>query len=444
MGWSTRLPLVLALIGGPALLAQGAPRQVRVDPIRVAWTVRELAGFGTRHTLSSTTEICRGIGAARRFLAAEFSGLSAPGSGRPSSPGSSSLRLVEDRWQDTSGGERLPGPAPELVNVLGVIDGVDPVLKSHVLIISGHYDSRATDILDAMSDAPGADDDGSGTAVVLEAARVLAPLFATQGPRRTIVFAALPGEEQGLLGGRRLQAWCREKGYRVDAVLNHDIVGSPVGPDGIRRDGVVRLFSTERGGSDNPSRTLARRIAEIARGASFPVEPLLIFRRDRRGRGGDQIPFEEVSEAAVRFTEPAENYDHQHQDLRKSEGRSFGDTFEWVDPIYVAEVARLSAQTLLELASAPPPPADCRLSGAVSHDTTLSWKGGEGSEPGITYEVLVRKTSSPDWEEVRGVGTAERASFPFECSDDRIYAVRAVGRDGRKGIPVPVGEGAAR
>lgn len=417
----------LSALAGPVLAGEGPVTR----PARVARDIRELAGFGTRHTLSRDDVPCRGIAAARRYLVSELAEAAAASAGR--------MRVVEDSWVEPADGARIPPPAPTLVNVLAVFDGADPVLAKEAILVSGHYDSRASDALDAVSDAPGADDDGSGTTVVLEAARALAPLFAARPPRRTVVLAALPGEEQGLYGGKRLLAWCREKGLVPTAVLNHDIVGSPVGPDGARREKEIRLFSGNRGGEDGPARNLARAIAEMADRRALPVRPHLVFRRDRRGRGGDQIPFEEAGFAAVRFTEPAEVYDRQHQDVRKEGARSYGDLPEHVDPGYLARVALLAATAAAELATAPPAPRDPKLAGTVSHDTALTW----ASEPGVSYEVLIRDTASPVWQEVRPAPRGRVALWNV-AADDRVFAVRAVGEDGARGIPVVVGENAAR
>jgi hypothetical protein len=313
------------------------------------------------------------------------------------------------------------------------------------VLVTGHYDSRNGDTLDAAGDAPGANDDGSGTAVSLECARVLSKL---KFPA-TIIFLTVAGEEQGLNGSKHFAEMARQQAWNIEAVLNNDIVGGDKSPG--QKPDVVRVFSegipaaaTEAdlrrirglgGENDSASRQVARYIAEVSRTYPSALSPLLIFRLDRYLRGGDHYSFNQQGYAAVRFTEYRENFNHQHQNVRSENGVQYGDLPRFVDFDYVANVARLNAATLASLAAAPAPPANVHLlTKDVQNDSTITW---DPSPDGLaaSYEVLWRPTSSPAWEEVKPVGNATRITLP-ESKDNVIFAVRAVGQSGHRSLPV--------
>jgi hypothetical protein len=336
---------------------------------------------------------------------------------------------------------------------MATLPGTDPENAGRIYVVTGHYDSRNSDPLDAAGDAPGANDDASGTAVSLECARVLSQ---HRFPA-TLVFLAVAGEEQGLLGARHFAKSARAAGRNVAAVLNNDIVGGNKTPgDARQRPGLVRVFSegipqaatesevrqlrAQGGESDSSSRQLARYIAEVARKylpAAF--RPELTYRRDRYLRGGDHSAFNDLGFAAVRFTEYREDYNHQHQNLRSEGGVEYGDLPQFVDYEYVANVARLNLLTLAELALAPAPPAHVRLlTKELQNDSTITWEASPGGLA-ASYEVLWRRTTAPAWEGAKPVGSVTRVTLPLS-KDNVIFAVRAVGRGGHRSlavVPVP-------
>ncbi len=409
-----------------------------VSPTELRDTIVALVGFGTRHTLSDTTSNTRGIGAARRWVKSRFEAYSAACGGC----------LVLDTPTQTFTGPRSPNGV-EVLDVLAIQRGsTDP---GRVVIISGHLDSRVTDIMNSTSDAPGANDDGSGVAAVMEAARVLSKhRFAA-----TIVYAVLQGEEQGLYGGQLLAAHAKEKGWRVEAQLNNDIVGNTHGIGGEHIDDVVRVFSEGTrqpetpqeikarragGGEDDaPSRNLSRYIAGIAARNLPGFSVKMIYRADRFSRGGDQAPLQEAGFPAVRLTEATENYNRQHQDVRTENGVRYGDVIEGVDFPYLARVTRLNALTLASLASAPPPPTSLKTEGAVSDDTTVSW----ASTPGAAgYRVWWRDTTEARWSHSKDVGTAATLKLDHVNIDDWFFGVSAISADGWESpveFPGPVG-----
>ena len=413
-------------LGAAALLASGgamaAPAPVSQAELRS--TITTLVGFGTRHTLSNTTSETRGIGAARRYAAARFAAFSRDCGG--------CLTIETPSKMMTS--NRILVPA-EIVDVLAIQKGSgDP---DRVVIISGHIDSRNSDPMDAKGDAPGANDDASGTAAVIEAARVLSK----QKFAATIVYAVLSGEEQGLLGGKVLAETAKAKGWRVQAVLNNDIVGNSHGSGGARDDKTVRVFSegtkaTEtpeqaskrryNGGEvDSPARNLSRYIAEL-KVPGLRVEQ--VYRTDRFGRGGDQVPMLEAGFPAVRITERQEHYDRQHQNVRVENGRPYGDTIDGVDFPYLARVTSLNVAALAALATAPATPAGVTIEGQVSPDTKLAWKAVPGA---ATYRVWWRPTTSAAWTNSRDVPAGEtKVTLKGIDIDSWFFGVSAVGADG--------------
>lgn len=409
-----------------------------VSAARQKATIEKLVSFGTRHTGSDAKSDKRGIGAARRWIASEFQAASKDCGGR----------LAVETPSKIMTAERLAGPT-EVMDVVAILPGTsDP---GRVIVISGHYDSRVTDAKNFTADAPGANDDGSGTAAVIEAARVLCK---QQFPA-TLVFAALAGEEQGLLGGKVLAEFAVTKGWNVEANLNNDIVGNTEGIGGVRDNTHVRVFSegtrtTEtaeqanrrryNGGEvDSPSRNLARFMDGIADRYLTNLDVVMVYRTDRFGRGGDQTEMLKAGFPAVRITEAVENYTRQHQDLRTENGIKYGDTVDGVDFAYLAQVTRLNVATMAALARAPAPPTGVEISGAVSADTTVKWKPAPDA---AAYRIWWRSTTEPQWRYSRVVGTTGEAKLAGVNIDDWFFGVSAIGADGYESpvvFPGPAG-----
>jgi peptidase M28-like protein len=400
-----------------------------VSARRIERDIRTLVGFHTRNTLSDTVSRTRGIGAARRWIKAQFDSISGACGGclevfyQP--------RLVEQS-------RRVPKPV-WVVNVVAVLRGQRDTVRT--VAITGHYDSRASDVLDDTVAAPGADDDASGTAAVLEAARVLAHYRFPV----SIAFGALAGEEQGLLGGQLMAQDAQTRGWRVEADLNNDIVGGAHGLDGQEDNTVVRVFSESPptgttpeqlnrlrvfgGEVDGPSRQIARYVQSIAEQYIAGFRVMLVYRQDRFGRGGDHIAFNAAGFPAVRFTEPHENYNRQHQTVRVERGVSFGDVPDSVDFAFTARVTALNAASLAALAWAPPPPDSATVSGAVEPSTTLRWKAA--AAPDLAgYKVYWRSTTSPTWDHWRWVGDTTTAVLPGLVVDNAFFGVAAVNTAG--------------
>ncbi len=434
---ATRASIPLPPPPSPAYMA----REVSVKQIRA--NIEKLASFGTRHTLSAADaqaiQSGRGTGAAREWIKREFERYSAACGG---------CLKVEFQSFIQEPVERVARPT-EIVNVVATLPGTDPANAGRIYVVTGHYDSRNSDPLDPVGDAPGANDDASGTAVSLECARILSQ---HRFPA-TIVFMAVAGEEQGLLGARHFAKTAKNEGHNIAAVLNNDIVGgNKTAGDTLQRPGLVRVFSEGipqaaseaeirqiralAGENDSASRQLARYIAEAAR-KHLPAgfRPELIFRRDRYLRGGDHSAFNEFAFAAVRFTEYREDYNHQHQNPRTEGGVEYGDLPKFVDYQYVANVARLNLASLAELALAPAPPANVRLhTKELQNDSTITWEAAPGGLA-AGYEVLWRKTTAPEWEGSKPVGNVTRITLP-RSKDNVIFAVRAVGSHGVKSLAV--------
>src|SRR5688500_11582338 len=390
-----KLALFLApfLLSAPALAA--TPQEIAddVSQQRLRAIVEKLVSFGTRHTLSSQTDPKRGIGASLRWTEAEF--------GRYSRACGGCLRVVTP--SDVVTGRRVPNPT-KVTNVLAIQRGsVDP---NRVVIISGHIDSRVTDPMNATSDAPGANDDGSGTAAVIEAARVLSK---HKFPY-TIVYAALSGEEQGLLGGKIMADYAKAQGWTVIANLNNDIIGNSCSSDGVCDDAHVRVFSeglrwqghedlaarirSLGGENDAPSRNISRWLDDLADDLSLGLDVRQIWRNDRFGRGGDHTEMLNAGFPAARITVAIENYNWQHQDLRVENGIQYGDTIDKMDFPYLTKVVKLNVAALAALASTPQPP-EPTVEGAVSTDTTITWDPVKGAE---AFIVRWRRTDSAYWE----------------------------------------------
>jgi len=389
-------------------------------------TIAKLVGFGTRHTLSDTKSDKRGIGAARRWAQARFVAIGKDCGG--------CLEVVTP--SQTVTGKRIPQPA-EVMDVVAIQRGTDDATR--VVVITGHLDSRVTDVMNVKSDAPGANDDGSGTAVVIETARVLSK----HKFKATIVYGVLSGEEQGLYGGKVLADYAKQQGWQVETDLNNDIVGNTRGQDGVNDNTIVRVFSEgtksvetadqakdrryHGGEIDSPSRNVARFMADIAQKNLTNFRVRMVYRTDRYGRGGDQVPFLEAGYPAVRVTEAHENYTRQHQDLRTENGVRYGDTIDGVDFAYLAQVARLNALTLASLAAAPAPPGGVDIEGAVASDTTIHWQPVAGA---TGYRVWWRDTLAPQWQQSRWVGDATKTTLKDIVVDDAFFGVSAIAADG--------------
>ncbi|HET6907287.1 MAG TPA: M28 family metallopeptidase [Rhodanobacteraceae bacterium] len=387
----------------------------------------KLVGFGTRSTLSDTRSDTRGIGAARRWVKSKFESISKDCGG--------CLEVVTPSKVFT--GERTPPNGVEVMDVVAIQRGVsDP---DRVIVITGHLDSRRSDVMDATGDAPGADDDASGVSALIEAARVLSKhKFAA-----TLVYSADSGEEQGLYGGQIIAQYAVDHGWKVEADLNNDIVGSPRGGDGQYDPHTVRVFSEgtksnetleqakyrryHGGGVDSPSRNVARYMAALAGQYLDDFHVRMVYRTDRYGRGGDQVPFLEQGFPAVRVTESQEDYTHQHQDIRVENGIHYGDTIDHVDFDYLAQVTRLNALTMAAMANAPMPPQEVAIKGAVTYDTTVSWKPSPGA---ATYKVWWRETTAPQWQHSHDAGGATSAVLKGINIDDYYFGVSAVSKDG--------------
>jgi len=417
------LSLPLALIAAP-LAAQTAPPEANVSQARMKADVERMVAFGTRHTLSSQTDPKRGIGAAVDWGAETFRGIS-------KQCGNCLTVVLPERMVT---GDRIPTPT-RLRNAVAIQRGTER--PDEVVIIQGHIDSRVSDPLDFTKDAPGANDDGSGSALVLEAARALSQ----RKHPVTIVYALLSGEEQGLFGGRLLADYAAEHGWKVKAVLNNDIVGNSCGSDGKCEPGVVRVFSEgpradltdelraaqrrNGGENDSPSRNLSRFVAGLDDPA-FQVRP--IWRADRMGRGGDHLPFLEKGYPAIRFSVGIENYNNQHQDLRTADGIEYGDTIDKMDFPYLARVTALNIRVADRLARTPAPPAPT-VKAAVSTDTLIEWAPVPGA---IGYSIWQRRTDEADWPAAPVIADVVATSARLEGvrGDDWIFGVSATGADG--------------
>jgi len=412
-----------------------AIRQVSAE--RLQQTVEKLVSLGTRSTLSAqddnSIKAGKGVGAAREWIKSEFE--------RYSKDCGGCLEVKTDSFLEQPA-DRIPKPT-QITNVYAVLRGTDAKQAERIVLVTGHYDSRNSDNANATDPAPGANDDGSGTAVSLECARVLSKM---KFPA-TIIFLTVAGEEQGLNGSKHFAEMAKQQGWKLEAVLNNDIVGGDRSPQ--QDAGFVRVFSEGvpaaaseaeirriralGGESDSSSRELARYIAEVGRTYPSSVKPLLVFRLDRFLRGGDHYSFNQQGFAGVRFTEFREDYNHQHQNVRTENGIEYGDLPKFVNFDYVTEVARLNAAALASLASGPAPPARVKmLTKELENDTHLTWEPSAGA---ASYEVVWRATSSPDWEHVQTVAGATSAILKVS-KDNVIFGVRAVDAVGHRSLPV--------
>jgi hypothetical protein len=400
-----------------------------VSAQRIGDDIQTLVNFGTRHTLSDTQSTTRGIGAARRWIKQEFEKISAQCGG--------CLEILEVK--DTISGEkRIPNPT-EVVNIIAIQRGINE--PNRMVMMSGDIDSRVSDVMDFTSDAPGANDNASGVAGVLEAARVLSQ-YKFNG---SVVYAALSGEEQGLFGGKILTAYAQQHNWNIHAVLNNDMIGNITGINGVTDNTTARIFSegtrvietaqqarTRRftgGEVDSASRNLARYIDTIADKYIANLDTILVYRLDRFGRGGHHRPFNDAGFAAVRIMETNEHYHRQHQDLRTENGTVYGDTIDGVDFAYAAKLTSLNAVSLASMAWAPAPPKGVEIAGAVSGDTQLSWQ--PASDNTIAgYRLYWRYTSEPQWQFSKIVGKVTHATLKNVVIDNYYFGVAAVNQQG--------------
>jgi len=443
--------LVLALISSAAPAEAGLQVQLttklnpniekivgEISPANVEAIIRKLVSFGTRHTLSSQDDPARGIGAARRWIKEELERYSRQSGGR--------LQVTEDEFMQEP--TRRVNRAVKLVNIVATLPGTQAEAKDRFYVVSGHYDSICSPNADAECDAPGANDDASGTAAVMEMARVMSKYQFDA----TLVFMAVPGEEQGLLGATHWAEEATKKNLKIGAMFTNDIIGNTLGGNGVRENNRVRVFSegvpskeTEAealqrvsNGSENDSssRQLARYIKEAGERYVNNFEVTTVFRRDRNGRGGDHIPFLQRGYPAVRFTEPNEDFTRQHQKIREENGIKYGDVIEMVDFGYIAQVARINASAMAGLALAPASPAEVSFrSRRQEYDTVLTWQANK--EPDLAgYRIVWRETYQPFWQRSIDVGLVTEFVMTGLSKDDYFFAVQAIDRDGNTSVPV--------
>lgn len=436
-----------------------------ISSARIEQRIRKLVSFETRHTLSQTDSDQRGIGAARRWIEAELRACSQAAGGR--------LQVSIQEWVEPVS-RRVARPTT-LVNVIATLPGDAPSSKDRLLIVSGHYDSMNSDISDNVGAAPGANDDASGTAVSME----LACVMAKHHFDATLVFMAVPGEEQGLLGAAHFAREARKQGLNIEAMITNDIVGSATGDAGQRDPRRLRLFADgadpllrmmvqgQTGQALDPAEQEATRavrgqlqsIALAGGAADLPTHQLgrhlkssaerylpgftvqLIQRRDRYLRGGDHIPFLEQGYAAVRFTEPFENFRHQHQNVRTEGALAFGDLPDFVEFDYVADVARVNAIGLATLALAPPPPANVRIDTTqLTNDSTLRW--AVSNDPAVAgYRLVWRESDATSWQWSQDVGIVGHITVPIS-KDNVVFGVQSLSKRGHASLavyPLPQG-----
>jgi hypothetical protein len=446
-----RLRLLAALAASPlALAAQArttaAPIPSFEDPrihqvvagasaARMERDIRALVAFGTRHTMSDTVSATRGIGAARRWLFAEFQRIS------QACGGCLEVRYVADVVKGTPQG-RITQDV-NVVNVVAIQRGTtDP---NRFVVLTGDIDSRVSNVMDATSDSPGANDNASGLAATLEAAGLLTQLK----PDASIVYAGLSGEEQGLNGGEILATWAKAQGWNIEAVINNDMIGNIRGITGIVANNSARVFApglppttspaelrrilTTGGELDTPSRQLARYIHKVAATYMPGFDVQIIYRLDRYGRGGHHTPFFNQGWPAVRLMETHEDYTRQHQDLRTENGIAYGDVLEGVDFAYAAKVTALDAATLVSLAMAPAPPDSVRIAGAVQPSTTLRWQPVKADDL-AGYRIYWRLPTDPTWTHSRFVGNVTQFTLENVIIDNFFFGVAAVDREGHESL----------
>jgi len=423
-------------------IRQDAAIKQMVDEVsssNIETIIRKLVSFKSRHTLADTTSKTTGIGAARNWIKAQYERYAADSHGR---------MTVKFDTSTQPKGERVNAPV-KLKNVLAILKGTDPK-DTRVYIVSGHYDSRMSDIMDPNGDEPGANDDASGTAVSMELARIMSK----RSFPATIIFMAVAGEEQGLLGSAHVAKRAKAENWNIDALLNNDIVGNSHGMETDLKDNrSVRIFSegiptidsrNEKniaslialgGENDSPSRELSRYIKETGERYVDQLDVRLIYRRDRYLRGGDHTPFQQEGFTAVRITEMNEDYTRQHQTIRTENGVSYGDLPDYVDFNYVQKVARMNLSVLANLASAPGEPQNVGMvTSGLTNRTQLKWDAPANGKKPVGYYVLMRETTSPYWEKKFYV-TDNKADLAYS-KDNYFFAVQSVDAEGHESLPV--------
>jgi len=409
----------------------------QIDPGRIQATIEKLVSFGTRHTLSSQTDPVRGIGAATAWVFDQMQGFAAASNGN---------MTVQQQSFVQPAGPRIPTPTT-ITNVIATLAGTASPQRFYV--VTGHLDSRVTDVLDFTSDAPGADDDGSGVAVVLELARI----FATRRFPGTLVFATVSGEEQGLFGSTFMAQQMKAAGADVQGMFSNDIVGASQAFDGTKPDPfTLRLFlegvptavtpdqisvmQAVGGENDGLSRQLGRFVKEVAPFGLTNMNVRVIWRRDRYLRASDHVSFQGQGYPAARFTEPRENFNHEHRNVEVINGVQFGDLIDFVDFDYVTRVTKVNAATLWSLATSPGTPKNAQIHITAPpgfsgiNTTTLTWDAN--TEPNLArYEVVTRETTSPDWTDTIGVGNVTTVTLDI-AKDNVQFGVRAVDQDGNR------------
>lgn len=401
-----------------------------VSPARISKDINKLANFGTRHTLSDKLSNQRGIGAATRWLYNEFQKIS------DLCNGCIEVMYVSDT---VSGESRVPHPT-EIVNVIAIQRGSER--PNDFVMMSGDIDSRVSDPMNSKSDSPGANDNASGMAGVLEAARVLS----SREYASSIIYAGLSGEEQGLFGGQILAKHAIKHGWDIKAVLNNDMISNIEGINGVINNSSVRIFSEGTranetkeealirrftgGEVDSPSRNLARFIKKLGNQYIVNLDIKLIYRLDRYGRGGHHRPFNEFGIPGVRIMETNEHYDRQHQDVRSERGQFFGDTMIGVDSEYAAKLTSLNLITLAQIAGAPAFPTSVELSGAVKASAKLVWENQNSSSNLMGYKVYWRETSEAEWTNSRFVGDVDEWEFKNLVIDNYFFGVSSISKDG--------------
>ena len=404
-----------------------------VDQNRLTTDIKTLAEFGTRHTLSDTVSDVRGIGAARRWIKAEFEKISAECGGclevfyqKSLVKKGTNQRIFKDVW---------------VVNVVAVQKGTRN--PNNYIIMSGDIDSRISDPNNAIEDAPGANDNASGMAGTLEAARVLSQY----NFNNSIVYTGLSGEEQGLFGGKGLAEYAKEQQWNIIGVLNNDMIGNTLGIDGVKDNRSFRIFSeptpvteTEQerrarrfygGEVDGVSRQLARYVHKTTVDYMPEMNPMMIYRLDRFGRGGHHRPFNDAGFAGIRIMEAHENYNQQHQDLRIENGINYGDRLEHVDMAYVKKLTAVNAINLAQLAHAPLAPITVAISGMVAPSTTLSWSAVDGA---VAYRAYWRDTTQPHWQYSRIVTEDTQVTLEGIVIDNFLFGVAAIGPNGHESL----------
>ncbi len=429
-------------VGAQTIVKQDAAIKIMVDEVsskNIEANIRKLVSFKTRHTLSDTTSQTEGSGAARNWIKAEMEKYASASSGR--------MKVQFDTFTQPRG-DRIDKPV-KLKNVLAVLKGTDPK-DTRIYIVSGHYDSRITDVMEANGVEPGANDDASGTAVSMELARVMSK----RSFPATIIFMAVVGEEQGLYGSTNVAKRAKAENWNIDAMLNNDIVGNSHGMETDLKDNrSVRVFSEGvpsvaahndkqvaglialGGENDSPSRELARYTKEIAERYVDQLDVKLIYRRDRYLRSGDHVPFLLQGFTAVRFTEMNEDFNRQHQNIRTENGIEYGDLPDFVDFNYVQKVARMNLSVLANLASAPAEPQNVGIvTSGLTNKTTLKWDAPETGKRPAGYYVLMRETISPYWEKKFYV--TDTNATPAYSKDNYLFAVQSVDAEGHESLPV--------